>query len=324
MVGMMAPVLLVFLRLIQGVAASGEYPGAICFLTELAPPNRKGLWGSMCMLGVSGGILLGSIISSILTSTVSNNQLYSWGWRIPFLMGLPLGLVGWYMRYKVRESEIFKSSAQLTGEVYKLPIRQIMQFDSVNLIKVIVLFSLGSISFYLGFVYIETYLVNAHKITLHEGLINNVISIIVLILLTPIFGYLSDRINRKYIIVTGATCLLIFYYPIFLLFLTNSHGLLLGQCLLATFLAMFVGPLAVSAAEIFPTLTRYSGVSAGLNIGASIFGGTCPLIATYLVYYSGVGFMPCIYPMLFALIVLLVMFRLKRRSNYDIALSSLL
>jgi len=304
-IGILSPLILILLRLIQGIASSGEYPGAICYLAEIAPPTQRGLWGSVSMFGVGGGLLLGSLLNLLLSSHLSTDQMNAWGWRIPFLIGFPLGIVGWYLRCKVRESDIF-ISAKLTTETVQLPISEIIKFNLKNLSKVIVLFSLGPVSFYLGFVYIDTYLVSTHRIALHVAMINNTLSTLVLILFIPFFGYLSDKVNRKYIMFSGASCLLIFFYPIFILFLSGSHGLLLGQALLAVFIAMFVGPIAATTTEIFSTFTRYSGVSMGLNIGASVFGGTCPLLATYLVQSSGFNEMPCIYPIFFALLCLFV------------------
>jgi len=319
-IGILAPIMLVLLRLIQGIASSGEYPGAICYLTEIAPPTKRGLWGSLSMFGVGGGLLLGSLINLLLSSYLSMDQINSWGWRIPFLIGLPLGMIGGYLRYKVKESDIFLS-AKSTEKSVKLPVNEVVQFNLKNLAKVIVLFSLGPISFYLGFVYIDTYLVNAHKVTLHVAMMNNTLSTLVLILLIPCFGYLSDKITRKYILFAGASCLLVFFYPLFLLFLSGSQNLLLGQILLAIFIAMFVGPMAATTTEVFSTFTRYSGVSMGLNIGASVFGGMCPLIAAYLVQSSGNGYLPCIYPMIFAILCLFVIYSLT--SNYQIGLNDI-
>lgn len=313
-IGILSPIFLIILRLIQGLASSGEYPGAICYLAEIAPPTQRGLWGSVSMFGVGGGLLLGSLINFLLSSYLSTDQMNTWGWRIPFLIGLPLGIIGWYLRYKVRESNIF-ISAKLTTETVKLPINEIIKFNLKNLCKVIVLFSLGPVSFYLGFVYIDTYLVNAHKISLNVAMLNNTLSTLILILFIPLFGFLSDKVNRKYIMFAGASCLLFFFYPIFVLFLSGSYGLLLGQILLAVFIAMFVGPISAATTEIFSTFTRYSGISMGLNIGASVFGGTCPLLATYLVQTSGLNVMPCIYPILFALICLLVIVYLPNNQT---------
>jgi MHS family proline/betaine transporter-like MFS transporter len=309
--GIMAPITLVILRLAQGFAASGEYPGAICFLTEIALPSRKGFWGSVSVFGVTGGIFLGSMINFILTYYLTSSQMNSWGWRIPFLIGLPLGIVGWYLRCKVKESELFKAAVEKES-AFKIPLCQILKFNFASLVKVIIVFALSSISFFLGFVYIATYLVSTHKITFHEVLLNNTISMLVLILLIPAFGYLSDKINRNYIMFAGACCLGIFFYPIYLLFLSgNSQYFLQGQIALAFCIAMFVGPMAAATAEMFTTLTRYSGVSVGLNVGVSVFGGTCPLVATYLVYYSGNVAMPCVYPIVVAGLSMLTIYKLN-------------
>jgi MHS family proline/betaine transporter-like MFS transporter len=304
-IGILSPLILVSLRLIQGLASSGEYPGAICYLAEIAPPSKRGLWGSISMLSVNGGLLLGSLINFLLSSFLSSNQIIEWGWRIPFLLGLPLGIIGWYLRHKINESDIF-ASAKLAKESFKFPMKEIVKFNLKNLSKVIVLFSLGPVSFYLGFIYINTYLVSSGKISLNIAMMNNTFSMLVLLFFIPFFGYMSDKINRKYIMFAGASCLLIFFYPIFLLFLSGPFNLLFGQMLLALFIAMFVAPISATTAEMFSTFTRYSGLSIGLNFGASFFGGTSPLLASYLVQSSGFAVMPCVYPILTALACLIV------------------
>lgn len=311
-VGIMAPVLLVILRLIQGISASGEYPGAICFLTEIAPTNQKGLFGSISMFGVAGGILLSSIMSMIFSTYLSTDQMSAWGWRIPFLISLPLGIIGWYLRCKVKESIAFENAKK---DIFKLPLTQLFKFNFLNLNKVIFLFALSTSSFYLGFVYIVTYLVSLHKITFSQALFSNTLSTTILIICMPLFGYLSDRTNRKMIMLMGASALLILSYPIFMLFLSNNpHGLLQGQILLAISIAMLVGPMAATTSELFSTLIRYSGISIGLNVGTSIFGGACPLIATYLVTYSQKASMPCLLPISLAFLCLIIIFSLSDTS----------
>jgi len=315
-IGMLAPIILIVLRLVQGAASSGEYPGAICFLTEIAPANKRGLWGSISMFGVGGGILLGSVFSYILTTCLSNDALYSWGWRIPFIVGLPLGIIGFYLRYRVTESKIF-AEVHEKQVVHKMPFKQVLQFNFLNLNRIILLFSLGTTTFYMSFVYIISYFVSTHRLTLSNAFLFNILSSVCMLFFIPIFGYLSDKWNRKIIMLIGAFCLCIFSYPIFKLFLSNDlHQLLLGQLLLAFLIAMFVGPVAATSAEIFSTATRYSGVAVALNVGASIFGGTSPLIATYLVHISGKEIMPCIYPMLVAFLAFFAVLTLKNNQKH--------
>jgi MHS family proline/betaine transporter-like MFS transporter len=304
-IGILAPLLLILLRLIQGIASSGEYPGAMCYLTEIAPPTHKGLWGSLSVFGTVGGLLLGSLLNLLLSSILTPEQIISWGWRIPFLMGFPLGIVGWYLRYKVKESGVFISEKSKL-KTPSFPIHELIKFNYKNLSKAILLFSLGPISFYLGFVYIDAYLINTHRVDLHTAMMDNTLSSLLLVLFVPLFGYLSDILNRKIIMLAGAICLLLFFYPIFILFFSGSYGLLLGQSLLAILIAMYVGPIAATANEFFSTFTRFSGISIALNLGAALFGGTCPLLATYLVKSFGLDTLPCIYPILLAVLCIAV------------------
>lgn len=310
-VGILAPITLIFLRLVQGIASSGEYPGAICYLTEIAPKEKRGLWGSISMFGVVGGILLGSVINSLLLTMLNTDQLYSWGWRIPFLIGLPLGIIGLILRCRVEESQLFEKM-KLRKKIFEKPLKNLVVFNYKNVAKVIALFSLSTISFYMSFVYIGNYLVNDKKISLSDMLLSNSISTVFLIFLIPLFGFLSDKIKRKYLMLAGTCSLLIFYYPIFNLFLSNHFsGLLFGQILVAIFIAMLVGPMSATVSEMFPTSVRYSGVSAGLNFGASFFGGTCPFVATYLVHCTLKKSIPAIYPILFAFVCFFVILSIR-------------
>lgn len=313
-IGIVAPIILVFLRLIQGAASSGEYPGAICFLTEIAPVDKRGLWGSASMIGVVGGVFLGTLVNFLLSSNLSEQQLYSWGWRIPFLTGLPLGALGWLMRYKISETAVYKA-AKATQKTLLFPLSHVFRFSYSNLIKIIILFSASTVIFYSNFVYVMTYLVRTHEISFRQSLLDNMLGVTALIIFIPFFGYLSDKLNRKLIILIGALCLSLFSYPIFVLLLNQN---LWGQILSALFLAIFVGPLAATAAEVFSTCMRYSGISISLNVGASIFGGTSPLIATYLVYYSGHETMPAIYAATLGVICFFTILSMKSNLPDDI------
>ena len=314
-IGIVAPLLLIILRLVQGLASSGEYPGAICFLTELAPQGKRGLWGSVSMFGVAGGILLGSLINTFILSELTIEQVYTWGWRIPFLIGLPLTLIGWFIRYKMAESTVFEE-AKNKNELLHQPIKHLLTFNLIKVMKVVLLFSFSTISFYMSFVYIGSYLVSQNKLTLHGVMLSNVFSTTVLIFLIPLFGYLSDKINRKYFMYAGTILLSVFYYPIFaFLMRDNFQGFLVGQIVIAIFIAMLVGPMAAITSEMFATSTRYSGVSMGLNIGASLFGGTCPLVATYLVHITLNESIPAVYPVVLAILSFFVILSLENKQG---------
>ena len=310
--GIIAALLLIVLRLMQGFSSSGEYPGAICVLTEMADSEKHGFIGSLSMLGTVGGVFLGTVINLILMSLLSNEQMYAWGWRLPFLLGMPLGLIGWYLRKHLQDSVGFIQDSREKSEI---PIITLLRTNSLNLIKIILLFSLSTISFYMGFVYIVGYLINNNAITFHDGLVDTAIGTLTLALLIPTFGYISDKIGREIFIYSGIGGLLIFFYPIFKVFSLNTpQSLLMGQLCLAVIIAILVGPLAVITSEIFPSSVRYTGISAGINIGATVFGGICPFVATYLVQHSGNASMPSAYPMVFAFLCLFLIGSLNINS----------
>lgn len=300
--GILAPIMLLGLRIMQGFATAGEYPGAMCLLSEMAPANQRGFYSSLSMLGTVGGVFLGSMVNSIFSSYLSSDQLYSWGWRIPFLLGAPLGVIGWFLRYKTQESAVFLNTPKS-----KLPIKDLLISNSRQVAKIILFFALSTISFYLGYVYIVGYLVSAHKITLQQGFLSNAISTISLALMIPVFGYLSDKFNRNKILVFGIIGLSTLFYPIFYLFFSGDFiNLLMGQLALALIIAIFAGPLAAITAESFSTSTRYTGISVVINIGATVFGGTCPLVATYLTQVTKNPVIPSLYPIIISFMCLMI------------------
>jgi len=307
--GFIAPILLIALRFMQGLATSGEYPGAICVLTEMAPKNRRALFGCLSIVGVVGGIFLGSLVSSILSFYLTSEQILAWGWRIPFMAGIPLGFIGWYLRRKARESLSLK-----TAENKKfIPIKELIANKASDLVKTTLMFAFSNTCFYLGYVYVANNLASTKQITLQQGFIDNSIATIVLAFLTLFFGYLSDKIDKSILSKVGVISIFVLIYPIFLLFnVGTASSLLLGQLILAFLLSVFTGPLAVTAADNFSTSTRYTGMALSINIGASLFGGTCPLVAAFIAHQTGSQILPCLYPMLLALICILITFKPKK------------
>lgn len=313
--GFIAPVALVVLRLIQGIASSGEYPGAICYMVEFAPRNKKGLWGSITVFGVIGGVFLSSLITTILSSALSASQMYAWGWRVSFLLGLPLGIVGYFLRYKIDDSKIFSELVK-ANKILKRPVTNVIKTKLLNVCIITSLFALSSITFYTNFVYVVTYLVRTQHVKFEVITRNNMIVTLLLVFFIPLFGYLSDKYSRKKLMLLGAGGLLVLSYPSFLAFSFGSMNyILFNQILLAIFLGIFAGPLAAIVAESFSTGNRYSGISLGLNLGASVFGGTAPLVATYLMHYSKNDVAPCFYLMFWAVVAFVTICFLKTEKN---------
>ncbi len=315
-IGIYAPVLLIILRLIQGLAASGEYPGAVCFLAEYSSNKHRGFFTSLSVFGVSGGILLGSFISFLTSYFLTADQMQVWGWRVCFLLSLPLGLIGFYLRYKISESKIFTES----DRKYKKFFKNGSKNNILGAFRLTLMFALPMVCFYMITTYVVSFLASVGKVPLHLGLMSNVVSLLMYIFLVPLCGYISDKTNRKWMMVIGAVCLLVFSYPIFNYLISGSvYGLFIGQALLMLFIAIVMGPMTAFSTESFSTFDRYSGVSIALNIAASAFGGTTPLISAFLVHYFRNPVTPCLYIILMSFLSILVTLSLSNHQEKSLS-----
>lgn len=311
--GFAAPVLLTLFRFIQGVASSGEYPGAMCYLTEIAPMNRKARWGGFSMFGVVGGILLGTLINAILSSVLTPEEMLSWGWRIPFLLGLPLGLLGWYLRYAMIDSRLF-DTVKNTNQVLTFPLRHLIQHHLDDLVMAIILFSLGSIVFYLGFVYVPSYLVSIHQLSLRDSLWSTTLSTSIMFLCIPFFGYISDRLNYLNVILVGSIFYVIGFYPLYHMML--MPGLFLtGQMILSVIASLLTGVIVATISNLFTTNMRFTGMALALNIGSGVLGTLTPMMAAFLVKHYNNPILPAFYPILVATLNVLVVLILKYRKK---------
>lgn len=300
-IGITAPVLLVVLRLVQGFAAGGEFGSAASFLAESAPRRRRGFGVSWLEVGSLLGFLAGSFVFLLLSAGLDDGQLTSWGWRIPFFISAPLGVIGFVIRNKIEDTPEYRA-LEANDTVPRTPVRDLLRSNKRQLLQASGLMLAMHVPFYMVLTYLVTYQTNylGHA-SESAATLSTVISLLGLVLV-PVFGRLSDRVGRKPVFVGANAALLVLSVPAFLLMRTGLVGMWVASLLLGVILAAILGTHAVWSAETFPTRTRQSGLSIGYNLTAALFAGTVPYVMTVLISTTGSTLVPGPYVMVFALV----------------------
>jgi len=281
--GIWAAVLLTACRLIQGFGLGGEWGGAVLMAVEHAPDHRKGFFGSWPQLGAPLGLVLGTLVFSIFSGTMSEAQFIAWGWRLPFLFSIVLVIVGLWIRFTIAESPEFQKIKDAKQEV-RIPV-----IDAILTHPKSILLAMGARFAENGFFYVyatfvlayATQALGMHKQDILTGVL---IAAFIETFTIPAFGALSDAIGRRPVYIFGAIFSALMSFPLFMLLGTRSPQLgwiaiVLG---LAVGHAAMYGPQASFFAELFGTKVRYSGVSLGYNLASIFAGALSPIIATYL------------------------------------------
>lgn len=301
-IGVAAPLILTCARLLQGISTGGEWGGSSSFLVEYATENRRGFYGSWQQVSTIGGLMLGSLAGVILTNVLTKDELNAWGWRIPFLLGILLGVVGWYMRVKLEETPAYQKVEE-SDQVVESPIAAALGSNRTSVLKAMGMTLIWTVSFYILLTFMPTYINKILKLPLNQSLLSNFFSYILLVIFIPIMGHLSDKYGRKRFLLVSCLGFAVLTYPLFVLASSGSFlTLVFVQLVLGLFLSMFSGPGVAFIAEIFPTNVRYSTLSIGYNIITAIFGGMAPFIATYLVSVTHNNLSPSFYVIVSAVI----------------------
>ncbi|MEU0449430.1 MFS transporter [Streptomyces tendae] len=313
-IGIAAPLLLVVLRLIQGFAAGGEFGSAASFLAESAPRHRRGFGVSWLEVGSLLGFLAGSFVFLLLSTGLTDDQLVSWGWRIPFLVAAPLGVIGYVIRNKIEDTPEYRA-LEANDTVPRSPVRELLRTNKRQVLQAAGLMTAMHVPFYMVLTYLVTYETDHLDHSADSAaLLSTVISLLGLVLV-PVFGMLSDRVGRKPVFVGATAALLVLSTPAFWLMRTGLAGTWIAGLLLGTILAAILGTYAVWSAEVFPTRTRQSGLSIAYNITAALFAGTVPYLMTVLISATGSTLLPGPYMMLFAVGGLVAALSLKETAG---------
>ncbi|HXY32237.1 MAG TPA: MFS transporter [Gemmatimonadaceae bacterium] len=305
-IGLAAPFLLVLLRLLQGIAVGGEYMASAVFLVEGAEPGRRGWMGSWGPFGAVAGTLLGSAAGAIVNAALPPDAVMAYGWRIPFIVGLAVGLGGLGIRRHYVERVPHQTPAKSPlGEAFKSHWRTILHLMALTVAT--------AVGFYTIFVYSATWLQQQRNVPAKLALEINTVSLAVLLTVTPFVGALSDRIGRRTVLLCGAGGLAVFSLPLLaLMSVATPTAITAGQVGLALLFG-FLGPaLPATMAELAPWRVRCSVLSVGYNITLGVVGGTTPVVAAWLVARTGYILAPGVYMTIAAAITAAAVFLLPR------------
>ncbi len=315
-IGVIAPVLLVVARLMQGFSAGGEWGGSTAFIVEWAPADRRGFYGSFQQCSVVGGLLLGSGVAALLASTISSAALESWGWRIPFLLGGVIGPVGIYMRRNIGETPAYR-------RVAKAP--EVAASDATSpLVLAARAFGftvLWTVSFYIFLSYMPTFTQKYAGLSRAAALWSNTAGLLLLMVAIPVMGLWSDRIGRKPLLLACCIAFIVLPYPLFSLMLSGASlaTIVVIQLLIGLAIAPFSGAGPAAIAEIFPTGTRSTYMSTGYALAVAIFGGFAPFIATWLISKTGSPISPTYYVIAAAIVSTIVIVGLRETAREPLA-----
>lgn len=309
-IGFFAPLILVICRLFQGICAGGEYNGSSIFLIE-HNPERENLAGALASFSGTFGCLMGVLVGALAIQPF----MPDWMWRVPFLMGLLLGFVGFYLRSKIEESPLFMETLAKNKTV-RHPLWDVLK----NHKRAVLSCFLGAaFSGTLGGTFIAYIPIYLHKIVLipmEKSLFYNLFGMVCYIIFVPIAGLLADRYGGKRLMLIALLIVFSSSFPIFMMLNTGELPFILaGQALLCVFAGGFVAPLNVLMNKLFPTSVRYSGITLGYGLGMAAFGGAMPAISTFLIERTGYIYAPALYLMIFSLLGMLVPIMNRKMSK---------
>ncbi len=312
-IGIAAPIILVILRLLQGLALGGEYGGAAVYVAEHAPDGRRGFYTSFIQTTATLGLFLSLAVILIVRSIVGEEAFKIWGWRVPFILSLLLVAISYYIRMRLRESPLF-SILKETGKTSQAPIQESFGTWARWKVFLIVLFGATAgqaVVWYTGQFYALLFLQTVLKVPLVTSYVVVAVALILGAPLFIFFGSLSDRIGRKKIMMAGNLLAALLYVPIYhgMKYFSNPVNAVALTALVfvqVVFVTMVYGPIAAFLVEAFPARIRYTSLSLPYHFGNGWFGGFLPIIATSLVARTGNIYAGLAFPIVVALITFVV------------------
>ncbi len=293
-IGFWAPLLLVLLRVVQGFSTGGEYGGAATFMAEYSPDKKRGFCGSFLEVGTLGGFSLGALLMLGFSLALGDAAMHDWGWRLPFLVAAPLGLVGMYLRSKMNDTPVFREVERQGSQ------EQAMGVELKDLVCDYwrPLLSLGGLVIALNVVnytllsYMPTYFATQLGLTAEQALMVPIIGMLFMMMFLPFAGKLSDKIGRKPLWWISLVGLFVTAIPLYHLMATSLVGAIAGFALLGLLYVPQLATISATFPAMFPTHVRFAGFAIAYNVSTSLFGGTAPALNAWLIARTGSTLVP--------------------------------
>ncbi|MCF7521644.1 MFS transporter [Neisseria sp. ZJ106] len=299
-VGILAPLLVLTARLMQGFSAGGEFGTATALLIEMAPPGKRGFYGSWQMTGQMIGLVLGASAGALMTALFSQAEIEAWAWRIPFIFGLVIIPVAVYIRRKLDETEVFKQTKQQQrNEGGKTAVWPTLRAAWREIFIGIGLVAAATVTVYITFTYLVTYSVKVLGLTLEQAFQAQLVGAVWVVLLTPLFGLLSDKIGRRKILTLSLGAFLLLIYPLYawLSGAPSAEKLIAVQLIAGVCAAAFFAVFSTVMAGLFPPQVRGLGLALSYNTAVLLIGGFAQFIVTWLIQQTGSPLSPAYYVM---------------------------
>ncbi|OYX17068.1 MAG: MFS transporter [Sphingomonadales bacterium 32-67-7] len=293
-IGFWAPLLLVLLRMIQGFSTGGEYGGAATFMAEYAPDDKRGFCGSFLEFGTLAGFSLGALLMLGFSLLLGEAAMHDWGWRFPFLIAGPMGLVGMYLRSRMEDTPVFREiEAQDQREpAASVEIRHLLTRYWRPLLEMSGLVVALNVVNYTLLSYMPTYLQRRISLTADQALIVPIIGMLFMMVLVPFAGALSDRVGRKPLWWFSLAGLFVMVVPLYMLMSTGMVGAIVGFALLGLLYVPQLATISATFPAMFPTHVRFAGFAIAYNVSTSLFGGTAPAFNSWLIGVTGDELVP--------------------------------
>jgi MHS family proline/betaine transporter-like MFS transporter len=313
-IGVFAPLLLLLLRILQGFSVGGETTGSITFALETYYQKNRGFIGAFILSFVGNGILLGSLAVIAVQHYCSHQQLYTWGWRIPFLAGILTGVVGYFLRVKIAESSFF-STHKMSHRI-EMPFKEVIIKHRYQIVQVTGLFALSALIFYSIFMFMPEFVSGFMHIPLDTMNVISIIALGILNFFIPLGGFISDKIGRKTALLIGCLGFVVLSYPLYkyLSLHSNLTAWIIVQATFVLLAIIYLGPISAAAQEIPSTGVRYTVTAIGYNLSNGFIGGTAPIVISGMIKLTHSNAFPGIYLTAIAILAFVVIFFMKETA----------